>query len=213
MKRLILVLVIALIAAIANARGPVSRQEPRTYLDYTREEVVPLMDATGRIYCTGWVAAKDVLVTAAHCADSPAPVYALIKGHTTKFKKMYLGVSATEHDVAVLAGDTRDITPLPLADKLPELPAMCFWVGYAGEPQSKLMPGMLRHFEPDGMLSGIGQGRGGDSGGPILGEGGKVIGLIWGRQPPHDTRKPEKFYVVKIENILFALKAVGLAPK
>lgn len=185
---------------------------PRISAPASSEQVVPLMkidDFDGEPYsfCTGSIIGENLILTAAHCVQ-PGEFFAKINGKLEVVKRvLFNGKSASVTDVALLEVHTQGIKPLPLSDGKTEYPQMCFFIGFAGTEDRKIMPcAMLFRNSQDGAV-GYGQARGGDSGGPVLGQDGAVIGIVWGRTTAHYIR-PEYFYVTPLESIQAALKAI-----
>jgi hypothetical protein len=150
-------------------------------------------DAVVRVYsprgeCSGALVGPDLVLTAGHCVTEPEPYAHYVEfGEGAPWARIGVaeivavqGKSLDGQDVALLVlsrSMDESVTPLEVSfDRLGE-DVQATRVGFGGEPERTTvrlgpvlsdlsvlyMPGLARH---------------GDSGGPVLDAGGKVIGLI-----------------------------------
>lgn len=157
--------------------------------------------------CSGFVAAKGLVMTSAHCTDyenHPVTVR-FLDGHSRRFHVVYRAENAslTGRDTAVLRGDTRNTRPLSIgSDGGSE---WCLSVGYGGPVTKQQAAPCFTRSEIDGLDRKVFKGATdhGDSGGPILDSDGKVIGQIESLQV--DTTE---FYAVPAEELRRVLEDV-----
>lgn len=130
--------------------------------------------------CSGFVAAKNIVVTAAHCAEKNETGYVVFpSGRRAKFWVLVRGIPASPTDVEILKTYTGDAPALPIADveSFPEVGM--FWSFRSSVPMA--YPGILMELqkEPKGVLGrGVGQVWPGDSGSPVVGADGRVRGVV-----------------------------------
>lgn len=180
---------LALILALTTSLSFAPAIPQRTELPFNHPSVVKLESGSG--ICTGWVVAPGKVVTAAHCAHDGEVtnfVATFADGHEADFTLKKVGTTLTSQDVALLVGDTADAPTLLIAERPTQFPSTCFIVGYGGGESEHISPCVAESFDSDGMgdiLVMSAQAIGGDSGGPVLGAGGEVIGVVFaGRKNP-----------------------------
>lgn len=128
--------------------------------------------------CSGFVVAKNRIMTAAHCIDGSKPgdvVYP--DGKKVTYKPLLWGIPATSTDIAIVAAPTFGIRPLIVAtdEQYPE-PGM-FFSAREGYPVG--FPAMLDHMDrADGLGHGHGQVFPGDSGSAVLNARGELAGVV-----------------------------------
>ena len=94
------------------------------------------------------------------------------------------GSSNGGSDVAIVEAETGDVEPFELAtrEQAEQMEAHCFFIGFGGRYGKNMMPckAMGLQVEDSGEVLIIsGRVIPGDSGGPVVGHGGKVIGLTF----------------------------------
>lgn len=130
--------------------------------------------------CSGFVAAKNIVVTAAHCAEKNETGFVVFpSGRRAKFWVLVRGIPASNTDVEILRANTGEAPSLSIADaeNFPEVGM--FWSFRSSVPMA--YPGLLveLHKEPKGVLGkGLGQVWPGDSGSPVVGADGRVRGVV-----------------------------------
>jgi hypothetical protein len=132
-------------------------------------------------FCSGFVAAKNIIVTAAHCAEKNETGYVVFpSGRRAKFWVLVRGIPASPTDVEILRANTGDAPSLSIADveNWPEVGM--FWSFRSSVPMG--YPGILMELhkeQPKGVLGkGVGQVWPGDSGSPVVGADGHVRGVV-----------------------------------
>lgn len=163
----------------------------------------------GIFTCTGWVAKKDIVITAAHCVDNDTtPLVAIKKDPYVPFKILFRGESSSATDFAILQGNTQDLEPLPLADKNPAHGQTIFFLSMRRGIKA-LLPGTYTSIDTiwSGCLLFFGFVIPGDSGGPLIDETNRVAGVVIGYQAtPGEIRQG---MAVPIENVLKKLAEVA----
>lgn len=179
----------------------------RTWTPSNRPEIVYIDLGFGA--CSGSIIGEGIVATAAHCTQGLSEVGVRFEGVDgqfiwRRFKVAYVGLPGSDHDVSILKGDTMGITPLELAEAMPQSPAACQFYGYAGTDTEMQMPCfVMENVNVMGWM-GLGESRPGDSGGVVLGRDGKVIGIVWGGL----VADPTVFIIAPVEAIRFALENI-----
>lgn len=133
-----------------------------------------------RVYpqmCSGFVVAKNRIMTAAHCIEPKLRGFIIYpNGKRVSYKPLLWGLSGTSTDVAILAAPTFDLQPIPLASEehFPE-PAF-FFSSREGAPIG--FPSVLQGIEQDALGHGLGQVFPGDSGSAVVNARGELCGLV-----------------------------------
>lgn len=157
----------------------------RLFINQHLPQVVQLrMDDGGR--CSGFIVAKDTIFTAAHCTEGHTEINVHFDdGAKRRFKVVEEGIPGSGIDYAVLQGDTRKIEPLRVSADIPERFSSCFTVGYGGpdqhEPQQTapcIINSVVMEF-PAPALEIIGRVIPGDSGGVLIDNQGRAVGVIF----------------------------------
>jgi hypothetical protein len=142
--------------------------------------------------CSGFIIKEGYILTAGHCVDhNPKEIRVkLWDGNFeifTVFKSSYEEGNFQHQDWAILKGNTRGLRPLePSLEPQPASPAFAF----TGRHFHRLMtPGALigirkLHDDSEELLLVI-DFKHGDSGGPVIGSDGKVIGITTGMGGSH----------------------------
>lgn len=135
--------------------------------------------------CSGSVIKDGYILTAAHCAKSRHE-YVEIAGTVERFRLVYKGRPASGTDFAIYKGDTHGIEPLQLCRHLPEMPFGVLYISrrikevlipaFAVKTISKFQ--LAPEIEKSLVL--LGDVLPGDSGAPIVGPDGQVVGIVWG---------------------------------
>lgn len=199
MKALLLLLLVAVAGPLRMAK----EIPHRVYIPTKNSAVVYLESTMGR--CTGTVIAEDLVLTAAHCVTDGTDVSAMFDdGTITVLKVIYVGTPASAEDVALLQGNTYNAAPVKLAKETP-IPTACFMYGFAGTHTEMLMPCFLGEDLGPFGVAGIAETRKGDSGGPVFGHNGELIGVIWGAMPDN----PYDLIIAPVASVHAALKAIG----
>jgi len=131
--------------------------------------------------CSGFVVAKDLIATAAHCVARKTPItHALVNfldGTDVPFKVVAKGSVQAGHDWALVSADTREIVPIPFNIALPT-PGMV--VASVGHPH-----GVIEQWMTFGMVMQVGKviilaeiNYPGESGSVIMDQGGNAIGIL-----------------------------------
>lgn len=102
---------------------------------FSKPAEVPQVVAVGR-FCSGFVVAKGVVATAAHCADRVREEGNQVElrfadGRRTSARVLVYG-DVDHRDVALLAADTGDVEPVLLAARAPVAGTVCLVVGHGG---------------------------------------------------------------------------------
>lgn len=131
--------------------------------------------------CTGFVVAKNVLATAAHCISQPAPIKEAIAeftdGSEKPFKVIAQGGTAAGQDWALLKTDTGKRPPFQFAITPPTLGEMVASVGHPyGVPEQLMTYGMIMRL--DNMIHTAQTNYPGESGSPLIDRGGQVMGIV-----------------------------------
>lgn len=148
---------------------------------FERPAEVPQVVAVSS-YCSGFVVAKGIVATAAHCArrvqeDGNQVELRFSDGRRSRFRLLSFG-DVDHRDVALLAGDTGEIEPVTLAAKAPVAGTVCLVVGHGGgSPTQNAHLCEVRGFER-GYLQLSATIVGGDSGSPVYDfQTGEVFGI------------------------------------
>lgn len=138
-------------------------------------------------WCSGFVAQKDIVVTARHCIDGPfglqfqtLPVLFADQRHAD-FTVLASGTGeAWDEDWAILKGDTKDVIPHELAKEQPEPFTGCYSLGYGGgSPLQMQSNAVLDDGTEEGLLRLYQEIIGGDSGSALFNaDTGEVIGIV-----------------------------------
>lgn len=128
--------------------------------------------------CTAFIIGRNLVATAAHCIDPKGDIILQsMYGMRVYAKPLYVGTVGGKDDVAILSAPTGKIIPLRVAKTDPKLPTWCAFVGFASTGHQSILPcivGQGGQFGWDIM----GQARSGDSGGPLFGSNGEIIGVV-----------------------------------
>lgn len=127
--------------------------------------------------CSGFVIAKNRIMTAAHCVDAGQNGYITYPdGKKVAYKPLFWGLSGTSTDVAIVAAPTFNLSPIPLAmeEQYPE-PAF-FFSSREGAPTG--FPSVLQGLDPDALGFGLGQVFPGDSGSAVINAKGELCGVV-----------------------------------
>lgn len=133
--------------------------------------------------CTGWIAAKNTYVSAAHCFEGkPRWILATFEdGKVARLKLLYKGTTPAQ-DFAILSGNTFGITPIPFSQSAFQLPTPCVFIGYGPLRRQDAMPCLGSKLELQnpvlfGLVAIFGEVDHGDSGGPVLVKPFAVVGI------------------------------------
>lgn len=159
-----------------NPEPSPEQSEHRPHINWALPQVLHLYQ--NHHACTAFIVGKNLVATAAHCIDSKGQiVLESIYNKKTEAKPLYVGQVGEKDDVAILWAPTGKIVPLDLSKARPVFPSFCEFVGYAGTAHQSILPCIVKQAGQFGYdLNG--QARGGDSGGPLFGADGKIIGII-----------------------------------
>lgn len=152
-------------------------QHARPHIDQPLPQVMHLYQ-NGHM-CTAFVVGRNLIATAAHCVDAQGRVVLeSIWGKKVEAKPLYVGELGMSNDVAILTANTGFIEPLKVAEKDPGDKAdYCVFVGYAMFATQSILPCLRYGRDMFGFVF-SGEARGGDSGGPLFGANGEVIGIV-----------------------------------
>lgn len=159
-----------------------------------------------RYYAYSWQICSAVLVdathayTAEHCIPASLDGVALRRGLDEEYPVRSVETFEEDKDIAYLT--LAEPMPGPYAEigSLPNYGEEVLLSGYGCGSDNPLLPGPLgkrsgvyRGTSPSGDLVGKGEVCDGDSGGALLSEDGRLIGILWGRAPGwwHATQLPE----------------------
>lgn len=131
--------------------------------------------------CTGFVVAKDLIATASHCVLQKEPIKLalvdFIDGRYETFKVVAVGGLYAGNDWALLKSNTEEIEPIPFSI-VPPVPGLM--VASIGHPH-----GIKEEIMTFGMVTAVGRmiqlaeiNYPGESGSPIIDQGGQVIGVL-----------------------------------
>lgn len=161
--------------------------------------------------CTAWVLRQNIVITAAHCSRDGAFIIpqhsaVLSDGRQSVFEAKYVGTTMSDNDIAVLVGQTRSIPSLSLAESDTLDGERCLFIGHGGLSIMQILPCVVNEvgFMGDESLVLDAEVIPGDSGGPVIGREGKVIGIIYA------TSEHKYGYVAPAHKIWKALKRIGL---
>lgn len=203
-----LALILNTISPFAMLFGTLAVKQPpiRVYINSQVDHVVYIETLTGR--CTGSIIGKDLFLTAAHCIDEDGLAWAMFDdGSFSELKAVYIGKPGSANDIALLKGDSKEAVPAVLANDTP-VPSSCFMFGFAGTKTEMMLPCFLGErlvvTGEDYGIAGIAETRKGDSGGPVFGLDGKLVGVIWGADPEN----PYDLIIAPVSSVHKALKTL-----
>ena len=165
---------------------------PRLRIKSTEQAFVTLhitIELTKHAQCSGFIMQlhpneKPYVITANHCVDVNGAEVVFFDGSSRHFDFISHGDDeANGEDWAILEGDTQNILPLQPADKDVHFPIITLYVGR----DQYIMPVLVSGYEGemDSFII-IGRVQPGDSGGALLSEDGKVLGIIHSSAPIDD---------------------------
>jgi S1-C subfamily serine protease len=158
---------------------------PSAYPRFDVPVEVPAVVSVGG-WCTGFVAAPNVIFTAAHCVrdqkEDPFLTVTFWRGDKRVFFVAGYG-EETDRDFAILFGDTMGVEPMKLrtSGELPAHGDLCTSIGYGGGSKlQQAVPCTFDFKEPGtGFLIVNASVIPGDSGGPIIDlQTGEVFGIV-----------------------------------
>lgn len=182
-NRLLLALAISVILFFATKSN--SNPDLRTMQPSHKEQVVRI-EADSAV-CTGVIVAKNRIATAAHCFGYPRTIRNKVTvvfedGRTDTGHALKIGDPNSPTDVAIVMVDTSNIEPLVLRPRAISGPDYCFFIGYGGDFGKNEMPcyasRLIKEKNRD-LIEVLGPIIPGDSGGPVLGRRGEVIGIVF----------------------------------
>jgi hypothetical protein len=92
--------------------------------------------------CSGFIAQKNIVVTAAHCVEhTDMPIVQFYNYKIELFEVKFLGNMANGNDFAVLKGNTHDLPALQNHPKRPEFLTSIIHFGYNSSPAQWATPG------------------------------------------------------------------------
>lgn len=135
----------------------------------------------GNFTCSGFIAAKDVIATAAHCVDSipvgSRQIVEFIDAPPVNFKILSVGSLIPGSDWAMLSADTGDRNPVEFNFVPLHLFTIVHVIGHPhGVPEEILSTGMVMHVGEMIVLAGVNYP--GESGSPLFTEEGLVVGIV-----------------------------------
>jgi hypothetical protein len=128
--------------------------------------------------CTGFVIAKDLVMTAKHCMKDPTQDIVVYFENKTVEQKGNWVFASDDHDVAIVKTNTKGRTPFIISKEYPDMYTEYFLRGYPGGIPFVTTVKMFYTGTYEGYDVYTGVGIKGFSGSPILGPDGKVYGLI-----------------------------------
>lgn len=135
----------------------------------------------GNYTCTGFVAAKNVIATAAHCVNAvpigSRQIVEFIDAPPVNFKIQAVGSLIPGSDWALLSADTGEREPVEY-NFVPLRPfTLVHVIGHPhGVPEEVLSTGMVMHVGEMIVLAGVNYP--GESGSPLFSEEGLVVGVV-----------------------------------
>lgn len=136
--------------------------------------------------CTGVVIGEGLFVTAAHCIEDKAKhIKAVFVNKSVSDLKLIKKGETHDNpytdilDLAVLSGDTKGIPEIEIEQSCGVV-QRCISFGYGMEQRQKISPCLGGKPNQFGVFIYIGKIDRGDSGGPVIGEAGKIIGIQTG---------------------------------
>lgn len=130
--------------------------------------------------CSGFVARRNRIVTAAHCAS--ANFATLYNSRIVRIQLLRKGSDIKQDDWAVFSANTSDIVPLPIATSLPVLGEECWIIGFGGASVRPLRTSCQvidsGSSDDKGYIVLAATAIKGDSGGPVFNGNGEVVGIL-----------------------------------
>lgn len=193
-----------LIALVAAGFGAIKAPPERTYVNSPQMNVVLVLMEAGK--CSGSVVGKDLVLTAAHCVEKLGEEVQVVFENSVseKFVTVYIGEPGSRNDVALLSGKTHGVKPLAVSEEPLDLPGSCMFYGYAGTKVQMLMPCFLIEDVGPMGIRGVAEAFPGDSGGPVIGRDGALIGVTWG-----GLSATMLYFVAPAESVLKAIRSLN----
>lgn len=145
----------------------------------TDNRVVKLL--IGNYTCSGFIAGKNIIATAAHCVhkipQGSRQIVQFIDSPPVNFKTLVVGSLIPGSDYALLSADTGDRSPV----EFNFVPLHAFTIVHVighphGVPEEILSTGMVMHVGEMIVLAGVNYP--GESGSPLFTEEGLVVGIV-----------------------------------
>lgn len=169
--RLLLATLVAM--ALFLSLGRVESKPNTGLIDMT--QVVHLM--SNETECTGFVMAVGLVTTAKHCLGSTDLMLVQFTNGLMREAHVVAKGAGREDDWAVLRCDTGDTIPLRIEREPVDTGASITHVGYPGQSKSQFVRfGFIVSVSTSRLIA-IGDAYPGESGGPVFGMDGKVIGI------------------------------------
>lgn len=143
----------------------------------TLRNTVALQTAIGDIFCGG-VVAEGIFMTAAHCVDDGDPFDVLYRGKTYPGTVTFMWA---HYDLAFIdAVGARVKGTIPMTEWAPQYGQRVVWTGYPGGRELLMGKGIVASplSTWTGKMVVFGGFVPGNSGGPVLDESGKLMGII-----------------------------------